>query len=77
MNDTQRLVDSFSRGTIPRRTFVTRALALGISMGGIEAILQACGGTSYLLGADCAGRHQCLWYVHDPAIYADRSQFAD
>lgn len=44
MSDTQRLMREFSKGHLSRRDFVSRSLALGVSMGSIVAMLQACGG---------------------------------
>jgi len=44
MNDTDRLVQEFTEGKIGRRDFIRRALILGISFSGLEAILAACGG---------------------------------
>ncbi len=46
MNDTNRLIQDLTGGRIGRRDFIVRALALGISFGGIESILAACGGSS-------------------------------
>ncbi|MFL5701776.1 MAG: ABC transporter substrate-binding protein [Ktedonobacteraceae bacterium] len=46
MNDTQKLVQDLIAGRIGRRDFIFRALALGLSLSGIEAALQACGGTT-------------------------------
>lgn len=46
MNDTNRLVQDFTEGRIGRRDFIFRALALGVSLSGVEAILAACGGGS-------------------------------
>ena len=46
MNDTDRLVQELTAGRISRRDFMFRALALGVSFGGIESILAACGGSS-------------------------------
>ena len=40
------LVQGLQSGRIGRRDFVIRALALGVSLGGVETILQACGGSS-------------------------------
>src|SRR5947209_5164724 len=44
MNDTDRLVQELTAGRISRRDFMFRAFGLGISIGGIESILAACGG---------------------------------
>lgn len=44
MNDTNRLIQDLTEGKIGRRDFVFRALALGVSLAGIESILAACGG---------------------------------
>src|SRR5437868_13512513 len=46
MNDTNRLIEDLNEGRISRRDFVFRALALGLSLTGIESILAACGGGS-------------------------------
>src|SRR5579859_7271954 len=46
MNDTNRLIQDLTEGRIGRRDFIVRALALGISFGGIQSILAACGGSS-------------------------------
>src|SRR6266849_4070970 len=46
MNDTNRLIQDLTGGRIGRRDFIVRALALGISFGGIESILAACSGSS-------------------------------
>jgi multiple sugar transport system substrate-binding protein len=46
MNDTNRLIQDLTEGRIGRRDFIIRALALGVSFGGIESILAACGGGS-------------------------------
>src|SRR5260370_21404094 len=46
MDDTNRLIEDLPGGIIVRRDFIVRALALGISFGGIESILAACGGSS-------------------------------
>lgn len=42
----QNTARAFLNGKLNRRTFVTRAIALGISLGSIEALLAACGGNS-------------------------------
>jgi multiple sugar transport system substrate-binding protein len=44
MSTTQDLMQDFQRGKISRREFMTRALVLGVSLSGVEAILQSCGG---------------------------------
>ena len=44
MGTTQDLMQDFQRGKIDRRQFIVRAFALGVSLSGIEAILQSCGG---------------------------------
>jgi multiple sugar transport system substrate-binding protein len=44
MSTTHDLAQDLLRGKIGRREFVTRALALGVSLSGVEAILQSCGG---------------------------------
>jgi len=46
MNDTNRLIEDLNEGRISRRDFVFRALALGLSLTGIESILASCGGSS-------------------------------
>jgi len=45
MSDRQHLVHTFTQGAISRRTFVSRALALGLSMSAVETVLAACGGS--------------------------------
>jgi spermidine/putrescine transport system substrate-binding protein len=40
--EVERLVEQLERGAIPRREFVLRALGLGLSMGSVGALLQAC-----------------------------------
>jgi spermidine/putrescine transport system substrate-binding protein len=40
--EVERLVEGLERGAIPRREFVTRALALGLSLGSVGMLLQAC-----------------------------------
>ena len=40
----ERLVGELERGGISRRDFVWRAMALGLSMGSVGALLSACGG---------------------------------
>jgi len=44
MSTTHDLAQDLLRGKIGRREFVTRARALGVSLSGVEAILQSCGG---------------------------------
>ena len=44
MGDMHDLTQDLLRGKIGRRDFMVRALALGISLSGVEAILQSCGG---------------------------------
>jgi multiple sugar transport system substrate-binding protein len=44
MSTTHDLMQDLQRGKIGRREFIARALALGVSLSGIEAILQSCGG---------------------------------
>ena len=44
MSTTQDLMQDLQRGKISRREFMTRALVLGVSLSGVEAILQSCGG---------------------------------
>src|SRR5256714_14015618 len=46
MNDTNRLIEDLNEGRISRRDFVFRALALGLSLTGIESILASCGGST-------------------------------
>ena len=46
MNDTNKLIQELTEGKIGRRDFIVRALALGVSLGGIESIMAACGGTT-------------------------------
>ena len=46
MNDTNKLIQDLTEGKIGRRDFIVRALALGVSLGGIESIMAACGGSS-------------------------------
>ncbi|HEV7236151.1 MAG TPA: sugar ABC transporter substrate-binding protein [Ktedonobacteraceae bacterium] len=46
MNDTNKLIQDLTEGKIGRRDFIVRALALGVSLGGIESIMAACGGGS-------------------------------
>src|ERR1700736_5719028 len=43
MSNTHDLMQDFQRGKIGRRDFIVRALALGVSLSGVEAILQSCG----------------------------------
>jgi spermidine/putrescine transport system substrate-binding protein len=40
--EVERLVEQLERGGIPRREFVVRALALGLSVSSVGALLQAC-----------------------------------
>jgi spermidine/putrescine-binding protein len=40
--EVERLVEQLERGAIPRREFVLRALGLGLSLGSVGALLQAC-----------------------------------
>jgi spermidine/putrescine transport system substrate-binding protein len=40
--EVERLVEQLERGGIPRREFVLRALALGLSVSSVGALLQAC-----------------------------------
>ena len=40
--EVERLVEQLERGAIPRREFVFRALGLGLSLGSVGALLQAC-----------------------------------
>ena len=44
MSTTQDLMQDLQRGKISRREFMIRALVLGVSLSGVEAILQSCGG---------------------------------
>ena len=60
--EVERLVEQLERGGIPRREFVFRALALGLSVSSVGALLQACqrkdkaAGT----GADSAGAQTAM-----------------
>ena len=56
-NDVERLVEQLERGGIPRREFVVRALALGLSLSSVGMLLQACQrrDKSAAGGADSAG----------------------
>jgi spermidine/putrescine transport system substrate-binding protein len=53
----ERLVERLERGGIPRREFIGRALALGLSLSSVGALLQACKGKdkSAAGAADSAG----------------------
>jgi spermidine/putrescine transport system substrate-binding protein len=42
--EVERLVEELERGGIPRRDFVVRALAMGLSLSSVGALLQACTG---------------------------------
>ncbi len=53
------LVQELQAGKIGRRDFVVRALALGVSLSGIETILQSCGG-----GSSSSGSNQPLTVVY-------------
>ncbi len=46
MNDINRLVQDLTEGKIGRRDFIFRAVALGVSLSSIEAIMAACGGSN-------------------------------
>lgn len=46
MSDTDNLLQDLQAGSINRREFICRALALGVSFSGISAMLQACSSTS-------------------------------
>lgn len=46
MNDINRLVQDLTAGRIGRRDFIFRAVALGVSLSGIEAIMAACGSSN-------------------------------
>src|SRR5689334_4940573 len=43
MSTTQDLMQELLQGRIGRREIMVRALALGVSLSGVEAILQSCG----------------------------------
>jgi multiple sugar transport system substrate-binding protein len=60
MSDVHTLAQALQSRKIDRRTFVARALALGVSLGGIEAILQSCGGSSSS-GGGSAGKANIKW----------------
>jgi spermidine/putrescine transport system substrate-binding protein len=55
--EVERLVEQLQRGGIPRREFVVRALALGLSLSSVGMVLQACqrGDKSAAGAADTAG----------------------
>ena len=57
MQDAHTLIQTFSEGKITRRNFVVRALALGISLGSIETILQSCGSS----GSATTGKASIKW----------------
>src|SRR5438128_1999962 len=57
MSTTQDLMQDLLRGNIGRREFMVRALALGVSLSGIEAILQSCGGG----GGGAPGSTKVTW----------------
>lgn len=46
MSDLRKLVQELAEGKIGRRDFIFRAAALGISLGGIETLMAACGGST-------------------------------
>ncbi len=51
----ERLVARLQRGHVSRREFVSRALALGLSLGSVGALLSACRGKEGRGGGDTAG----------------------
>jgi len=48
--EVERLVEELEHGGIPRREFVFRALALGLSLSSVSALLQACQGKDKAAG---------------------------
>ena len=40
-------VESFARGRLTRREFITRGTIVGLSMASISAVIAACGGTTH------------------------------
>ncbi|GHO68135.1 ABC transporter substrate-binding protein [Ktedonobacter sp. SOSP1-52] len=50
------LLKDFLAGKIDRRNFIGRALALGMTLGGVEAVLQACGS-----GGNAGGKANISW----------------
>jgi multiple sugar transport system substrate-binding protein len=63
MSDMHDLKQDLLTGKIGRRDFIVRALALGVSFSGIEAILQSCGGGSSG-GGSSSGSNQPLTVVY-------------
>jgi spermidine/putrescine transport system substrate-binding protein len=49
--EVERLVEQLERGGIPRREFVLRAFALGLSVSSVGALLQACQGKDKAAGS--------------------------
>jgi ABC-type glycerol-3-phosphate transport system substrate-binding protein len=60
MSPINNLVQELQAGKIGRRDFVVRALALGVSLSGIETILQSCGGG----GSSSSGSNQPITVVY-------------
>jgi spermidine/putrescine transport system substrate-binding protein len=60
--EVERLVEQLERGGIPRREFVLRALALGLSVSSVGVLLQACQrkDKSVAGGADSAGAEPAM-----------------
>jgi spermidine/putrescine transport system substrate-binding protein len=57
--EVERLVEQLQRGGIPRREFVVRALALGLSLSSVGMLLQACQRKDKsAAGADSAGARE-------------------
>jgi peptide/nickel transport system substrate-binding protein len=48
-------VESFARGRLSRREFITRGTIVGLSMASITAVIAACGGTTTSPGASTGG----------------------
>ena len=46
MSDVQTLLQDLQSGRLPRRAFIGRALAAGVSLSSIVAMLESCGGSS-------------------------------
>jgi multiple sugar transport system substrate-binding protein len=65
MNDLHSLVQALQSGKVNRRTFVTRALALGVSFSGIEALLQSCGGAGGSSGSGTVNIKWSTWGTPD------------
>ena len=68
MSTTHDLMQDLQRGNIGRREFIARALALGVSLSGIEAILQSCGGSS----SGTPGATSITWSTFGSASELDR-----